>query len=384
MKIALGIMFPADLTKRAGGLKNVSANLVTGFMRRTELEVHIVDCNRDVARDTLEAIGNVAVHRLAAPRVRVLPNLLASVCKAQREFRRIQPDVVNAHTDHYATAALLAGIPTVYTIHGVARQEARLYRRTWFDRLRYNLAVLYDAYATPRADLVVAISPYVVQQYGNRVDRRWRSVDVPVADEFFSIPDRTVPGRIFCAGTIDERKNGLGLLRALARVREQAPEAHLHFGGRVATPEYFARMQAFVAEQGLAEHVIFQGLLNSGQLLDAYGECAVLALTSHQETTPAVIIEAAAAHKPSVAMLVGGVEELLEDGRTGYIVPMDDEEAFAERTVRLLRDAGLRREMGARARAKVEERFRIDRVVDRYLDVYREAIEARASKGRAR
>ena len=88
MKIALGIMFPADLNKRAGGLKNVSANLVTGFRRRPELDVHVVDCSRDVARDQVETIGNVSIHRLAAPRVRVLPNLLASVWKARREFLR--------------------------------------------------------------------------------------------------------------------------------------------------------------------------------------------------------------------------------------------------------------------------------------------------------
>lgn len=384
MRIALGIMFPADVNRRAGGLKNVAANLVTGFRRRAELEVHIVDCNRDVARDEVESSGNVSIHRLAAPTARLLPNLLATVWKARREFACIHPNVVNAHIAHYATAAILAGLPTVYTIHGIARQEARVYRDTWFDRLRYGLAVLYDTYATKRATRIVAISPYVEAQYGDRVDWRWRRVDVPIADEFFTVPDRTVPGRIFCAGTIDERKNGLGLLQALVKVREQAPEAHVHFGGRVANPEYFQRMQAFVGEHRLTGHVVFPGLLDFRSLLAAYSECAFLALTSRQETTPAVIIEAAAGRKPSVSMLVGGVEDILDDGVTGYIVPMDDQEAFAERVARLLRDPSLRAAMGQRAHDKLEQRCRIDRVVGRYLEVYAEAVAACAAKGRRR
>jgi glycosyltransferase involved in cell wall biosynthesis len=55
---------------------------------------------------------------------------------------------------------------------------------------------------------------------------------------------------------------------------------------------------------------------------------------------------------------------------------MDDVDAFAERTTRLLRDPALRADMGSRAYTKLERRFRIDRVVDRYIEVYREAIEA--------
>jgi hypothetical protein len=70
---------------------------------------------------------------------------------------------------------------------------------------------------------VVAINSYVLREYGAEEDPRWRVIPIPVSEEYFAIPDRAVAGRILCAGTILELKNGMALLQALKAVRERVP-----------------------------------------------------------------------------------------------------------------------------------------------------------------
>ncbi len=376
LKVALAILYPVDPARPTGGLQNVACNLVKGFQDVEGLELHVVHSTREVDEDRVVQDGSVFVHYLRARRKRIIPNLLTSVFKMRRELRQIRPDVVNAHASHYATAAILAGYPTVYTIHGIIWREVGTSRRTWFDRLRFWLAGVYHNFAVRRVTRVVAISPYVVAEYKHQVDERWREIPVPIAEGYFTVPDRTVPGRILSAGTIMERKNGLALLKALKIVRETIPEAHVHFAGRIGDQAYFESLQEYMEENDLADAVVFQGLMPFEKMLDAYAECAVLALTSCQETSPAVVLEAGAARKPSVSVRVGGVDDLIEDGVSGFVVPQDDISAFANRLVRLLADDDLRRRMGEAAREHVEARFRLRSVVAQYVDICREAAEA--------
>lgn len=72
-----------------------------------------------------------------------------------------------------------------------------------------------------------------------------------------------------------------------------------------------------------------------------------------------------------VARPGGGVPEVVEDGGSGLLVPPRDPARLAEALVRLLSDAGLRREMGARGRRLCEERYDWEMVVDRMEEVYR-------------
>jgi glycosyltransferase involved in cell wall biosynthesis len=373
LKVALAVMYPLDPSHRSGGLQAVACDLVRGFRAVEGLELHVVHCTKEVEADRVVQDGSVVVHYLRAPRRRIVPNMLTSVLRLRRELRRIRPDVVNAHMSHYAAAGIWAGFPTVFTIHGIVWREAVIFHQTWFDRLRYRLAMLYDRFAVGRVSRVVAINSYVLREYGAEEDPRWRVIPIPVSEEYFAIPDRAVAGRILCAGTILELKNGMALLQALKAVRERVPEAHVHFAGRVDDQAYLVRLKHYASENGLEDAVTFRGLISFEQTLDAYAECAVLALTSRQESSPRVILEAAAAGKPSVSVRVGSVEDMIDDGVSGFVVAQDDIPALTDGLVRLLTDGGASRRMGAAARERVEARFRLDRVVAQYMDAYREA-----------
>jgi glycosyltransferase involved in cell wall biosynthesis len=284
-------------------------------------------------------------------------------------LRELRPDLVNAHTGQYAYAALRAGFPTIYTIHGVAHRELRTFRG-WKHRLGLLISAYYDRSVIRRVDDIIAISPYILDEYRGRTKARFHRVDNPIPDDYFELSAPAVPGRLLFAGTISERKDPITLLAALDRVRQETPAVHLHLAGRAIDTEYPPRVQQFVAEHQLAGCTHFLGLLDVRTMMEEYARCAVMVLPSRQETAPVVILEAMAAGKPVVATDVGGVRDLVEDGASGFVVPAGDAGEMARRISQLLNDDALREQMGRRGKEIAWARFRRDIIADRYREIY--------------
>jgi glycosyltransferase involved in cell wall biosynthesis len=108
-----------------------------------------------------------------------------------------------------------------------------------------------------------------------------------------------------------------------------------------------------------------------------YAGFDALALTSVNEGTPVAVIEAMAAGLPVVATAVGGVPDVVTDGRDGLLVAPGDEEAMAQAMLRLLRRADERRALGTAAREVVRARFAASRLVTDVERLYRAQVGAR-------
>lgn len=371
MKIALLIDYPVDPGRIPGGVRAVAYHLAQGLGRHDDLDLHVVHCHSEVPADQVVQHGQVTVHYLSRPRERIVPNLITGVGQVAVALRELKPDLVNAHTGQYAYAALRAGFPTIYTIHGVAHRELRTFRG-WKHRLGLLVSVYYDRSVIRRVNDIIAISPYILDEYRGRTKARFHRVDNPIPDDYFDLSAPAVPGRILFAGTISERKDPITLLAALARVRQEVPAAHLHLAGRAIDAEYPKRVEQFVVEHQLSDCTNFLGLLDVQTMMDEYARCSLLVLPSRQETAPVVILEAMAAGKPVVATDVGGVRDLIENDVSGFVVPAGAVEQMAGCISQLLKDEDLREQMGRRGKEIAWERFRRDAVADHYYEIYRE------------
>jgi len=96
----------------------------------------------------------------------------------------------------------------------------------------------------------------------------------------------------------------------------------------------------------------------------------VFAFPSRLEGVPNAVLEAMAMALPIVATTIGGVVDLLEEGRTGFLIPPDDLDALAASLDRLLRNAPLRADLGGRARNRVVEVFSLSGDISRLMDLY--------------
>ena len=96
----------------------------------------------------------------------------------------------------------------------------------------------------------------------------------------------------------------------------------------------------------------------------------MLVLTSQHEGFPNVLLEGMAARLPVITTPAGDAGVLVDDGRTGFVVPFHDLELLTERMLTLARSPAMRRAFGTAGRARVEAQYRVDGLAGRALEIY--------------
>jgi glycosyltransferase involved in cell wall biosynthesis len=141
-----------------------------------------------------------------------------------------------------------------------------------------------------------------------------------------------------------------------------------HLRGR-ATLELVTR-DAIADEAGVRVH---RGLTpESPQLRELYRDASVFVLPTRGDCFSIASMEAMATGLPVVVSDVGGIAEIVEEGRSGYLMPVNDGRALRESLERLLADAERRRAFGARGRELVNERFDAEKTARQLLEIMTE------------
>jgi glycosyltransferase involved in cell wall biosynthesis len=127
-------------------------------------------------------------------------------------------------------------------------------------------------------------------------------------------------------------------------------------------------LESRVRALGLRLSVRFLGHRNDAQRVLAAMD--VFLLTSLSEGLPNAVLEAMACGVPIVSTRVGGVEELVDEGVSGFLVPVRDVDGIAAAVARLGADPMLRRRMGVAGQTKARAEFRLERMLDDYERFY--------------
>jgi glycosyltransferase involved in cell wall biosynthesis len=176
---------------------------------------------------------------------------------------------------------------------------------------------------------------------------------------------------VLAVGRLSQEKGHLDLISAFAGLR------NAHSGLEVKLvlvgdgPER-ARLEAAVSALGLSEQVIFTGHISN--VREFYAAADLMALPSYSEGSPNVLLEAMATGVPVVATAVGGVPEIVEDGKSALLVSAGDAPAMAAAMADLLTDKELARRLAANASALVATRYTPESYVNSLLAIYREVI----------
>lgn len=159
-------------------------------------------------------------------------------------------------------------------------------------------------------------------------------------------------------------KNHDLFLEAARRTLQSLPEARFVIAGD--GPER-PRLEAVAAEKQVDGQVHFIG--STSDIPGVLSLMDVFSLTSHNEAKPVSILEALSCERPVAATAVGSVNESVLEGVTGFLVDAGDEEAMADRWVKLLSDKSLRQKMGAAGRDHVIEHSSLDSMTTGYMEL---------------
>jgi polysaccharide biosynthesis protein PelF len=294
----------------------------------------------------------------------------------------VQADVVHTVTNGLGALPAFAakwryGMPMIVTEHGVYMREQYLHLRR--PEFGWPVKDLYLRFLRRLCTLGYHEADIITP--GNIYNKRWeaelgadearvRTVYNGVDPAVFPVVDTEpeVP-TISWAGRIDPFKDLITLLRAFSLVLREIPEARLRiFGSPPQGGEsYLEHCRAEAYDLGISKQATFEGRVP--EIRDAYAAGHVVVLCSITEGFPYTLIEAMACGRPCVATNVGGVTEAVGDD-AGLVVPPRNPAALADACLKLLRDDGMRRKMGAAARERAIEHFTVDRAISAFDEMY--------------
>ena len=176
-------------------------------------------------------------------------------------------------------------------------------------------------------------------------------------------------GYVLCVGRLDDPRKNIGLLlQAYSLIPEDIRRRlRLVMAGSAGPPESFWQHAEAL---GLRDRIEFVDFPSREELVMLYQGASMFALPSDEEGLGVVLLEAMACGIPVVSTRSNGPDGVISDGEDGYLVPLDDSAALADRMVRLSRNAGLNRMMGQRARATIERNYSQEVAGKIFLDVW--------------
>jgi len=292
--------------------------------------------------------------------------------RLHRVFKEFRPDIVHTHVHvmRYAFPSLVYFKPRlmVHTVNNIAEREIEP-RARWLQRLAYRRGVIPVAVARE-----VANSLQRLYGIGNsRVVWNCIPTDLYASPQTSRQAWRVKQGfseedvLFVCVARFAPQKNHALLINAFAKGPASDPKAHLVLAGQGVLR---AQLQERVNKLGLTSRVHFLGLRTD--IPDVLGAADIFALGSDYEGNPLSVIEAMAAGLPIVSTAAGGVPELLQNGKQGFIVEPGQGERLSEAMMTLLKDPGLRQTMGAAAAARAKEKFDVSAMVRAYEELYDE------------
>ncbi len=248
----------------------------------------------------------------------------------------------------------------------------------------FNVRQIYTLMADRVITVGGATREYMIREKGIPADR---VVTIPTGvDLTIFDPERTagdlreelgIPERAPVFGTVSVFRRLKGhqyLLEATGEILRAVPEAKLLLAGDGPQEQNIRKR---VEELGIGQAVLVPGFRDD--IPRVLKTIDVFVFPSLQEALGTAILEALAMKRAVVASRVGGIPEIVEEGKTGFLVEPEKPAAIAEKVIPLLMNPGLRRELGERGRLFVEAKYDNRLMVRRLEALYRELMGAARS-----
>lgn len=300
------------------------------------------------------------------------PRVLCSAFRVVRIVREEGIDLIHAHTRVSQVGAFFAsratGVPFVTTCHGFFKRRMRRVFDTWGSKV----IAISDAVASHLRDDLGVAWPRIALVYSGvdcgRFSKEYSSTEIAGIKSRLGLRRKTLIGTI---GRLSPVKGQRCLIEAFASLASNRRDIELLVAGE--GPEESA-LKELTRSLGLESIVHF-----AGSVIDTRDFLAIMdvfVLPSIKEGLGMALLEALASGKACVASDVGGIGNVVDNGSSGLLVPVGDISAMAGAISGLLDDGDLRRRVGDAGRAVARERFSLDHMADKVIEVYKEVLQS--------
>jgi glycosyltransferase involved in cell wall biosynthesis len=377
-------------------------------------EIHVISCTQQPMYAPEKLASNIWFHSVHVSKWGWLRTGYQGCVRAVRKkLKEIQPDLVHAQGTERdcALSAILSPYPRLLTIHGnlrlIKKQVGfKLFSAMWFQSF-------LEGFAVPRFDGVICITNYTREVVEHEVPKTW-VVPNAVDPTFLELGEKRMgrrhgsdsveinnsgfksqvglPGRCFASVTagldsppvilvvanVNERKNQNAFLCALDPLAEKMSFKVRFFGGCGAS-DYAREFRELIESRPWCH---YGGMLGREELRTQFEQATMLALPTHEDNCPMVVLEAMASGVAVMASKVGGVPDLIDGVRTGLFCDPCDPESFRAGVKRLLEDREYAHRMASAAHDDAMRRFHPNVIASKHLEIYREVLSVRVKINR--
>jgi glycosyltransferase involved in cell wall biosynthesis len=310
----------------------------------------------------------VRMFSFGAARIRQPLRQFQTIRAILRAIKDFSPDVVHYQGIHLWFDLALPSLhryPLVFTVHDFRPHPG--------DQALQQTPFFIEMFARRRANQIIVHTRHtrelMAQELGGRADTISIIPHIQIGEGLgvSAVPEEEHLVLFF--GRIWEYKGLEYLIRAEPLISARVPDVRILIAGQgedffrykrmMPHPDRFIVHNEFISEECAAEY---------------FKRASVVVLPYVEASQSGVIPMAYSAGKPVVATTVGGLPEMVEHGRTGYLVAPRDTTQLAEAVVALLLDAPLRRRMGANGKCKIEAECSPQMIARKTIDVYRRAV----------
>lgn len=324
---------------------------------------------------TREEIDGIEIYRF--PTSRNFGGIFTGLAPFYKLLPKLNPDIVNMHyivpTGYCSTMVCKTfQIPTVLSLIGWDVISPRASARPFMKLLMKNVKRIacISSYVMQRAlELGAPPSRTEVVPFGVDVNQFNPQIDGKSVREMYGVRDKTI---VLAVQRISPRKAVEYLIYAIPIVLRTFPETIFFIidGG-----EKMKKLEKMARKLKIADKTIFVDSAPRSMLPKYYAAADIFVLHSLSEALGLVLLEAMSSGKPVVTTRAGGMIDVVEDGKTGFLVKPKNPTELAKAIGILIKDKQLRKKMGRNGRIKAVKNFSWENIAHRMLKIYLEAME---------
>jgi len=379
------LLVPSSYVPSKGGVE-LNTHELAKSLKKMGQEVIVITSNwREFKLSSHETIDGIEVFRLPFYIFRgSIKSLIAfMICfpvafaGTFRLVKKLRPDVINVHfvgsnALYILIAHLITKIPIVVTFHGNEVTTVPDPISLGYTQIELKLMLWITNWLLRHARHITTVSNDLIRF----AKKSSQNISAPVTAILLAgtieNSSSTSPGigrpYILTVGRLATQKGIDLLIEAFVPIAQKNSLISLVIVGD--GPEKPA-IEKQVSVLNLVDRVRLIGALPKEEIVPYYENCLFVAMPSRWEGLGTVILEAFSFQKPVVATSVGGIPEMVIDGRTGILVNPENVEQLTDAIARLINDSKLREELGANAKDFVLKMGGWDRVAEQYMEVYR-------------
>ncbi len=323
----------------------------------------------------------------------------SSALRKMNKIRDSYPvDIVHANLPLVPNFAVPAGYgrTLISTVHSTWKGEAEAIKSEPYSRLNSNekfmvsfnwFLRIFEEAMLERSDRLIAVSDFTRRELGqyysvkqDKIRVIHNGVDIekfkPAADKAKVKAELGFNPRdivILSVGRLYARKGLFTLIESMPRVVKRFKNAKFVISGKGLSNE-LEKLLVHAQKLGVRDNIVFTGYFPDSKLPKLYNAADVFAFSTFYENLPFAVLEALSSQLPVVTTNVGGIPEMIDSGRDGFLVEPFNSTQLADRILFYLEHPDAAAEMAFAARRTIEERFDWRLIVKKVLAVYSETI----------